>query len=48
MTDAVTEASSKTKIPTKASKTGAAEAAGDNKKRFEVKKVRLDDMRSSS
>jgi len=42
MADAVSAADSKAKTPVKSSKAGASEAAGDSKKRFEVKKVQRD------
>jgi hypothetical protein len=42
MADAAPVAPAKTKHVANASKSGAAEAAGDSKKRFEVKKVSHD------
>ena len=46
MSDAAPVAPAKTKHVAKASKSGPAEAAGDSKKRFEVKKVNHDTMAS--
>ena len=44
MPDAEVGTSSKTKAPAKASKSGPSEAAGDGKKRFEVKKACLSEF----